>query len=165
MIYIRTLTGKLKEEDREKDYLFYSPSQKHDKIIKAKKITIWDNHTFYWRTRYLKKDRDEKSKEHYLWYINFILNNWSEGIIVITPDVEWNKYKEEIEKEWIKCSHIPQLYVPNTINPSNLNIVGYALRKNSTELHPTWNHCLGHIRDIDCPLLTYDSVIEREINS
>ena len=128
-------------------------------------ITIWDNYTFYFKKRYHKPDKREKAREHYLWLINFIKNNYKEGITLITPDIEWLEDKEEILEKWIKyCKDYPQLYVPETWESiDNLNIVGYALRITTPQkyVHPEWNHCLGHKRDLNCKLLTYDSITQK----
>lgn len=167
MIYIPTKTYDLKEGKYEN--ILYSPSKSKPKIIKAKNITIWDNHTFYYFKRYYKEDKQEKAFNHYLWLMDFIKKNYQEGITLITPDVDWmeEKYALQVEKLWKKeCSNYPQLYVPTSwrTDTSKLNIAGYALRKNIkyTEFHPHWNHCLAHVRSINCDLLTYDAI--RELN-
>ena len=100
-----------------------------------------------------------------MWFIDYVQNNWEEGITVVTPDVDWLDRGLEIEDLWKQCcSKIPQLYVPNTWRTSikYLNIVGHALRKNSLALNsPDWIHCLGHVRkDLKSKLLTYDSISE-----
>ena len=88
--------------------------------------------------------------------------------MLITPDVDWLSCGPEIEKAWKKqCSEYPQLYIPNTWKSdiSNLNILGYALRKESENIHhPTWTHCLGHIRNnLNSEIQTYDSVTSNPI--
>ena len=161
IIYIPTITGRVKGEH---ENVLYSPNKNHPEIILGKNITIWDNYTFYFYKRYRKSDKHEVAREHYLWLINFIKDNWREGITLITPDVEWLKYKDEIIEKWNnECYLYPQLYVPNTWeNPNKVNIIGYAPRKTSPNItHKNWTHCLGHTRDINCKLLTYDSIIER----
>lgn len=159
MIYIPTLTTELRFEIKESyDNLLYSPNKNLPIKIKGNNITIWDNHTYYLKN--MLKDQD-KAYEHYIWFIGFVKNNWEEGITVITPDVDWLKKGEEIEDKWIQeCYMYPQLYVPNTLqNPDKLNIVGYALRRGQEDIiHENWTHCLGHKRELDCKLLTYDSV-------
>ena len=164
IIYIPTMTGKLKSNMSDMDYALYSPSSRCPIICKANKITIWDNHTFYLYKRYNKSDKHIKALNHYLWLIKFIKNNYQQGITLITPDVDWlcEEFRNIVEYEWSKhCSMYPQLYVPDTwcFNTNNLNIVGYALRSSSPLVyHPNWVHCLAHIRnDINTKLLTYDS--------
>ncbi len=160
MIYIPTITTK---RQANLDNVLYSPNKNNDQIVLGKSITIWDNYTFYLYKRYRKPDKHEIAREHYLWLIDFIKDNWREGITLITPDVEWLKYKDEITDKWNKeCYSYPQLYVPNTWNNiDKLNIIGYALRSNSSNVfHENWTHCLGHKRDIKCRLLTYDATIE-----
>ena len=160
MIYIPTITSKVRGEY---ENVLYSPNKKHPEIIMGKNITIWDNYTFYLYKRYRKPDKHEIAREHYLWLIEYIKNNWREGITLITPDVEWLKYKNEIIDKWNKeCYSYPQLYVPNTWdNTDKLNIIGYALRSNSPNVfHENWTHCLAHKRDIKCKLLTYDATVE-----
>lgn len=158
IIYIPTLTSNITRVELPENIL-YSPNPRNGKY-KAKGITIWDNYTFYLMLKYNKSDKHEKAREHYLWLINFIKDNYEDGITLITPDVEWLKYKDEIMEKWFNtCKDYPQLYVPQTWeNPDGLNIIGYALRKNTpTEfVHEKWNHCLRHVRDIPTGLLTYD---------
>jgi hypothetical protein len=163
MIYIPTLTSKLrvKIEDNYENVL-YSPNQKLNISVKGNNLTIWDNYTFYLMKRLHNK---KVAYNHYLWLIDFIVNNYEEGITLITPDVDWLKNGIQIEKLWNeKCSKYPQLYVPNSWKTStkNLNIVGYALRKNQITInHLNWVHCLGHKRDdINSKLITYDSISE-----
>ena len=167
MIYIETLTTKLRTcniEDIDRDYVLYSPHKNLNKVIMGKKITIWDNYTFYLYKRLNYQNKQSIAKDHYLWLIDFINNNWQEGITLITPDVDWLDDRLEIETLWRdNCSKYPQLYVPNTWVSSidDLNIVGYALRRDSKEIHNKWTHCLGHIRDnIESELLTYDASIK-----
>lgn len=164
MIYIPTLTSKLRYCDVDEDYVLYSPNEHLTKVVKGKKITIWDNYTFYLRMR-LKNNKQERAKQHYLWLIDFIQNNYEDGITLITPDVDWLQDSLEIEQLWKdKCSRYPQLYVPNTWQTSTdmLNIVGYAIRRNMTQTHPKWTHCLGHARDnVQTELLTYDAYSPR----
>lgn len=160
MIYIPTITSKVKGEY---ESVLYSPNKKHPEIIMGKNITIWDNYTFYLYKRYRKPDKHEIARDHYIWLIEFIKDNWKKGITLITPDVDWLRYSKEIEELWrINCFNYPQLYVPNSWKSdiSNLNIVGYALRKESENIeHPTWTHCLGHIRNnLNSKIKTYDSV-------
>lgn len=164
MIYIPTLTSKLgKVVNKQYDYILYSPNPKINDIFMGNKITIWDNYTFYLWKR-LRNNKQEVAYNHYLWFINYIQENWREGITVIAPDVDWLEKGEEIEKLWLeKCFKYPQLIVPNTwrLNTNKLNVVGYALRKNSKEYHSTWNHCLGHKRNnLQSKIQTYDSVSE-----
>jgi hypothetical protein len=163
MIYIPTLTSKLKYETREYENILYSPNIKLNKVVLGKNITIWDNYTYYLRFKYNKPDKHIVAKNHYLWLINFIKNNYIDGVTLITPDIEWLQDKEEIMEKWYNnCREYPQLYVPETWNNLDLNIVGYALRINSPDyIHPNWNHCLRHKRELNCKLLTYDSIIER----
>ena len=163
IIYIPTMTSALRHEVKKlPENILYSPNSKLEKVYKAEKITIWDNYTYYLRNKYNKKDKQTVSKNHYLWLINFIKNNYQEGITLITPDIEWLNDKDEIMEKWYKtCKDYPQLYVPETWdNTDGLNIIGYALRPNSTFIHENWNHCLRHKRDISCNILTYDSVSE-----
>ena len=162
IVYIPTMTSNFRYSDRiEKlpENILYSPNPKILNVYKSSNITIWDNYTFYLRSKYHKKDKHEVARDHYLWLINYIKNNYIDGITLITPDVEWLKYKEQIEIEWYKyCKDYPQLYVPETWDNPKLNIIGYALRPNTSEsyIHKNWNHCLKHKRDISCSLLTYD---------
>ena len=166
MIYIPTLTSKLRIGlDKQYENILYSPNVNLDKVYKGSNITIWDNYTFYLRSRYHKPDKHIKARNHYLWLIDFIKNNYEEGITLITPDVEWLKDRELIEEQWNKeCSIYPQLYVPETWKTptDKLNIIGYALRINTPEkyIHENWNHCLKHKRELNSKLLTYDSTIE-----
>lgn len=160
MIYIPTSTGYL--QDKEYEYLLYSPSQKYDKIVIGKKITIWDNHTFYLMNRLRKPNKKDIAIEHYKWFIEFIKQNWQEGVTVVTPDTDWLK-TDEIELLWLKnCKQYPQLYVPNSwINDTkDLNVVGHALRANTPNkfVHPKWTHLFAHRRDCNSELVTYDSV-------
>lgn len=166
--YIPTLTTFLKGGkfvNGLPENILYSPNESISKVWKSNGITIWDNYTYYLRYKYNKKDKHEKARDHYLWLIRYIRNNYEEGITLITPDVEWLKYRDEIEQTWFNnCKDYPQLYVPNTWHDSSgLNIIGHALRINTPDkyLHDTWNHCLRHKRDIGHGLVTYDSVIER----
>lgn len=164
MIYIPTMTTKLRFENGEYENLLYSPNKNLTKVVLGKNITIWDNYTYYLRCKYLKEDRQSFAKAHYLWLIDFIKNNYVNGVTLITPDIEWLDDKEEIMQKWFNyCKDYPQLYVPETWeNIDGLNIVGYALRTNSPNIvHPNWNHCLRHKRNLDCNLLTYDSIVER----
>jgi len=162
MLYIPTKTYNL--TDGEYENILYSPSKSKSRVIKARNITIWDNYTFYFLKRYFKKDKYEKAFNHYLWLINFIKENYQEGITLITPDIEWmpKNLSQVIINKWQKeCKDYPQLYVPDTWENPNLNIVGYALRSNSVKTHPYWNHCLGHKRDnLICPIQTYDAIKE-----
>lgn len=157
MIYIPTITTKRRAD---LDNVLYSPNKNNIQIVLGKNITIWDNYTFYLYKKYQKEDKHEIAREHYLWLIQYIKQNWQQGITLITPDIEWLKYKDEIIDKWnTECFMYPQLYVPNTWKHTNkLNIVGYALRKTSpTIIHENWTHCLGHVRDINCKLSTYDA--------
>jgi hypothetical protein len=165
MIYIPTITSKLRYKlDQEYDNVLYSPNPKMKQFYKAKNITIWDNHTFYLLRHLKHPNKQEIAYEHYNWFINFVKENWEEGITVITPDVDWHDKQVEIEQKWLsECAHIPQLYVVNTwqSDVKKLNIVGHALRLNSNfdAEHPEWTHCLGHVRDnLTSKLLTYDSI-------
>lgn len=163
MLYIPTVTSKIITEQYEN--ILYSPNQKHPNKYKGTNITIWDNYTFYLLKRYHKPDKHEKAREHYLWFIDYIKDNYEEGITLITPDVEWLKYRNEIEQKWLQeCSQYPQLYIPETWeDTSKLNIVGHALRVNSKTIsHPDWVHCLGHTREVESNLITYDSVLPRD---
>lgn len=161
-MYIPTVTSKVLTKQYEN--ILYSPNLKHNTKYKGINITIWDNYTFYLYKKYHKKDKHEKARDHYFWLIDYIKENWEEGITLITPDVEWCKYQNDVEALWLQeCSQYPQLYVPNTWNLStdNLNIIGYALRVNSPEIiHENWTHCLGHKRDLPCKLCTYDAFVE-----
>ena len=166
--YIPTLTSFFVRKHEVKELpknILLSPNKNILVPWKAEGITIWDNYTYYLRFKYHKKDKHEKARKHYLWLISYIKENYMDGITLITPDVEWLKYKDEIEEAWYdNCRDYPQLYVPNTWkNSSGLNIVGHALRINTPDkyIHENWNHCLRHKRDINCKILTYDSVIER----
>lgn len=162
IIYIPTMTSTFRCNNVKDvpENILYSPNSKILNIYKGSNITIWDNHTFYYKCRYIKPDKHEVARKHYLWLIDFIKNNYVDGITLIAPDIEWLKYKEEIHKQWYKyCKDYPQLYVPETWDNPKLNIVGYALRTNTplNYVHKEWNHCLRHKRDITCDLLTYDS--------
>ena len=164
MIYIPTLTSRLRYNDIQEDYVLYSPNRNLQKVVLGNKITIWDNYTFYLHER-LKHNKIQTALEHYLWLIEFINNNYVEGVTLITPDVDWlpNEISDIVEKEWsLHCYNYPQLYVPDTWNSdtSKLNIVGHALREYQTNVHPKWTHCLGHKRELDnVELLTYDKFI------
>ena len=169
MIYIPTLTSKLrnlKNRNKEYAYVLYSPNPKLDIVFKGKEITIWDNYTYYLKTKLKSPNKQEIAKQHYIWLINFIINNYEEGITLITPDVDWIQDGEDIELLWNEyCSQYPQLYVPNTWKTSTekLNIVGHGLRNNTPKeyYHKDWNHCFTHIRtDINSPLVTYDASCE-----
>jgi hypothetical protein len=142
--------------------ILYSPNKNILKPWKASGITIWDNYTYYLRYKYNKKDKHEKARDHYLWLINYIKDNYIDGITLITPDVEWLKYRDEIEQQWHNnCKDYPQLYVPNTWKDiSGINIVGHALRIDTPDsfVHKRWNHCLRHVRqNLKSSLNTYDA--------
>ena len=160
MIYIPTVTTKRRKEVN----ILYSPSSRNNELVFGDNITIWDNHTFYLKNKYRGKDKYDKAFEHYLWLIEFINNNYKEGVILITPDVDWmpDKLREVIEDRWLeKCSQYPQLYVPGTYKYfDKINIVGHALRPyhDITYVHKKWTHCLGHARELPCELCTYDSI-------
>lgn len=148
--------------------VLYSPSEKHPEIIIANNITIWDNHTFYLRSKLKGEFKQEIAFEHYLWFADFVVKNWKNGIVVIAPDVDWMdlKWASAVEEDWReKCSGYPQLFVPNSwrTDSSSLNIRGYALRPymDKNQAHPVWTHLLGHKREIDAQFVTYDSVVER----
>ncbi len=165
MIYIPTVTSKLKYREVFHENILYSPNENLP-IVRKGKITIWDNYTFYLR-KHLKNQ--EKAYNHYKWLIQFIKENYQEGITLITPDVDWLDRGEEIEELWLEnCKDYPQLIVPytwreETHSSSPLNIVGNALRKEQPSgwYHTEWTHCLGHKREnIPTKLLTYDSISE-----
>lgn len=165
MIYIPTLTSKLRYTVTEEyENVLYSPNKNITQKLKGKNITIWDNYTFYLYRR-LQKNKQQTAKEHYIWLVNYIKENWEKGITLITPDVFWLQDRDYIEKLWLQnCKDYPQLYVPNTWKNdiSKLNIVGHALTINSKDkdYHRQWTHCLGHKRNnIVCELLTYDKVV------
>ena len=112
----------------------------------------------------------QKAFNHHLWLINYIKQNYVDGITLITPDVDWLDENDAllIEKEWNNnCKQYPQLYIPNTwrTNTDNLNIVGNALRKETIyeKVNTNWVHCLAHKRPelkSKTKLLTYDSIKE-----
>lgn len=169
MIYVPTMTSKLrgKQQQINLDYILYSPNKKIQYVYLGSKITIWDNHTFY----LFKRMHDpQKAFNHYLWLINYIKQNYVDGITLITPDVDWLDENDAllIEKQWSNnCKQYPQLYIPNTwrTNTDNLNIVGNALRKETVykKINTNWVHCLAHKRPElkgKTKLLTYDSVKE-----
>ena len=160
MLYIPTITKQVQNKiNKDYDYVLYSPSTRTKIKYKARKITIWDNHTFYYLKRYYKEDKQEKAYQHYIWLIEYIRNNYEEGITLITPDIEWLDKAKEVMKQWYKhCSKYPQICIPKTCNENKLNIIGYALRPNSPNyIHPKWVHCLMHKRDLNTKLLTYDA--------
>ena len=170
MIYIPTYTTKLrgKEKKINEKYILYSPNKNIQYRYTGSEITIWDNHTFYYFKRL---GNPEMAIEHYKWLINYICENYIEGVTLITPDVDWlqEDLATQIMTEWKeKCGKYPQLYIPNTwtISTDELNIIGHAIRKETVyeNIHPKWVHCLAHIRkDLEgkTQLLSYDSIVER----